>query len=333
MIVGLGFLGCSTSLFAKQCSTSVGTYPYTFNFNIGSSQNYVGYTTGWQEQKASGSYKIAGECNTSDTTYYSATSTSRMSFASSDSDGTTWYNVDNNDYLQVATQISIWNRNNGAAYHNVPFRDVSNSCNGLCPNSPAGSGSQVKIKLRIKRKFVGESYIVSQPIAHLYGNQGGTGQALGSPIVSLFLNAKFTVPQSCDFEPNQVVEFDFGSISAQSFAKAGANNKPDGVNVQAKNINVKCKNLDAQLLLTMRVEANNVKGNAIVSDNADVGFIIADTNNRELTPNNISSNIPFKLDDNAAAVVPIKAWPVSTTGNKPTAGKAEANGYLRIDFQ
>lgn len=70
----------------------------------------------------------------------------------------------------------------------------------------------------------------------------------------------------------------------------------------------------------MRVEAEKATGKMMVSDNPDLGFIVADSSGNPLTPNNLSSNIPFQLDDNAAARVGIRAWPVSVTGNKPTEG-------------
>ena len=67
-------------------------------------------------------------------------------------------------------------------------------------------------------------------------------------------------------------------------------------------------------MLTMRVEAEKVSGSTLVSDNADVGFVIANSNGVPLTPNNLTSKIPFRLDDSAQAQVGIRAWPVSVTG-------------------
>ena len=82
----------------------------------------------------------------------------------------------------------------------------------------------------------------------------------------------------------------------------------------------------------MRLEAEQASGKAMVSDNPDLGFIVADTSGNPLTPNNVTSKIPFTLDDNAAARVGIRAWPVSITGNKPAEGPFSARGYLRVDY-
>ncbi|VFS45007.1 mannose binding protein FimH [Enterobacter cancerogenus] len=84
----------------------------------------------------------------------------------------------------------------------------------------------------------------------------------------------------------------------------------------------------------MRIEADSgsVNGNMLVSDNKDVGFIIANDSGTPLTPNSLSSKIPFRLDDNAQAQVGIRAWPVSVTGNKPAEGRFTSRGYLRVDY-
>ncbi|VEB62329.1 adhesin [Salmonella enterica subsp. enterica] len=40
----------------------------------------------------------------------------------------------------------------------------------------------------------------------------------------------------------------------------------------------------------------------------------------------------FILNDNAAARVGIRAWPISVTGIKPAEGPFTARGYLRVDY-
>lgn len=140
------------------------------------------------------------------------------------------------------------------------------------------------------------------------------------------------VPQTCELDAGQTISMDFGDIGASAFQQAGAGNRPAGVNPQTHNIAIQCKNIDAQALLSLRVEANKVSGNAIVSDNPDLGFVVADGRHNPLTPNTLDSKIPFQLDDGGAATVPVSAWPVSVTGNKPAEGKFTSEGYLRVDF-
>ena len=48
-----------------------------------------------------------------------------------------------------------------------------------------------------------------------------------------------------------------------------------------------------------------ISGNALVSDNPDLGFVVANDSGTPLTPNNLNSKIPFRLDDSAQAQVGI----------------------------
>lgn len=333
---GLFFLltFCIFDALAVHCTASTGTYHYNYSVSVDSTQNRVGYSTAWQPETAGGRYYVSGGCSARQT-YYSGLPSASMTSASIDSDGTRWYNLADNDYLQVATQIAIYNFLTGTTpYKNVPFIDISNYCNSTCKTTTlAGSGSKVKIKLRIKKRFVGASFIVNEPIAYLYANQGGRGLGQGTPIVQINLNASMVVPQSCTINAGTVVEFNFGNINAQSFVRAGAGHKPDNTSPIMKSVGIVCNSIAAQGMMTLRLEATNVNGNAVVSDNPHVGFILANSSGEPLTPNNTSSVLPFTLDNNAAANVILKSWPVSVTGLQPQAGVATATGYLRVDFQ
>lgn len=318
--------------YTGHCTSNSGTNIYTYTVDFTSTQNTVGYTTPWQSQTASGTYYIGGGCDDA-SVYYSGQPSSSMTLASTDSDGTNWYNVQDNDYLQVASQIYIYSRTGTSTYHNVPFVDISNNCNYSCGNTAAASGSKTNIRLKIKKKFVGSSFIFNEPIAYLYANQGATGLGYGTPIVTIDLNATMTVPQSCTINAGTIVDFNFGNLSAQSFAETSPGDKPSTATTLTKNVGISCNNIAAQSTMTLRIEANNVSGNAIISDNSDVGFVLANASGNPLTPNNISSVIPFTLDSNDSANITLQSWPVSITGVQPTAGIATAVGYLRVDYQ
>ncbi|WP_223881696.1 fimbrial protein [Affinibrenneria salicis] len=253
---------------------------------------------------------------------------SDLSFSFTDGSAN-WYDITGNDYLQVASQIYVYNAAGASSYHNVPFTDLSNNCNGKCGGT-ATTGSRVQVSFRIKRKFVGVTTLPSIPVFSVYGNQGGTGQGTGSPLVEGYLSGTMTVPQSCELNAGQVIAIDFGNISTGAFKTAGA--IADGVKPVTRTINISCNGIDAQSSLSLRVQADTASGNAIVSDNSDVGFVITDSSNSPLTPNDLSSVLPFKLDDNESANVTITAYPVSVTGNKPEAGVVTALAYLRVDF-
>ncbi|MBS1205276.1 MAG: fimH [Proteobacteria bacterium] len=254
------------------------------------------------------------------------TTTSDLPIIGENSDGGDWFQV--NEYLGVAMQGWVAGHTN--KYFPVPFISQSNTYNNGSQNNWA-SGSKGKVSIKILRPFIGFSYF-NKEIMHTQIARTPNVGAAGPYVSELIMSGQIIVPQSCELNAGQVIAMDFGNIGAAAFSQAGAGNKPAGVNPQTRSIGIKCKNIDAQALLSLRIEASKVSGNALVSDNPDLGFVVGDSKQNPLTPNTIDSKIPFQLDDNASASVPITAWPVSVTGNKPAEGKFTSEGYLRVDF-
>lgn len=319
----------SGSVFASPCSVvGGGVVTYNYNYSIPSAQNYAGFTLGWRSLSAPGSFYVGGACDKQKSVFWSAQAAPGLISA-----GNGWFSIPGNDYLQVAGKISVYSAaSDSSSFYQVPFTDISNGCTSrpiMCGGA-AATGSRAQINFRIMRPFVGESFI-NQDVFVLSGNNGRS-ESHRQPMVLIHMNIGITVPQSCALNTADIITMDFKEIGSTLFSQAGAGNKPMGVKPKTEVIGIKCKNIDAEAMLTIRLEANNISGNAMVSSNRDVGFIVADVNQNPLTPNNINSNIPFRLDENAAATVPITAWPVSITGRKPAAGRFTAEGYLRIDF-
>lgn len=48
-----------------------------------------------------------------------------------------------------------------------------------------------------------------------------TGDALSTPVYTISYSGKVEVPQNCEVNAGQVVEFDFGDIGASLFSQAG----------------------------------------------------------------------------------------------------------------
>lgn len=271
-----------------------------------------------------GTYSTTG-CGNRSPAYI--TTTSPLPVIGDNSEGGKWYQV--NEYLGLAMQG--WVAGNVNKYFHVPFISKSNQYNTNTQNNWE-SGSKGKVSIQILKSFIGFSAfskVIMQTQISRNPNTGASG-----PFVSqLVMSGQVIVPQNCEIDGGTTVAMNFGNIGASAFSQAGAGNKPAGVNPQTHTIGIKCKNIDAQALLSLRLEATTVSGNAMVSDNTDIGFIVADKDKKPLTPNNINSTIPFTLDDNASYSLPITAWPVSVTGNKPAEGVFTAEGYLRVDFQ
>ncbi|MBU5412437.1 fimbrial protein [Serratia ureilytica] len=314
--------------YSIQCQTTTGSpYSYSFNYSLNSGENYVGYSSGWQKKSTTGAWVVASPCNDKETLYYSSQPGERLTLASSEG-GVNWYDVQGNDYIQIASQVLVYNKSGSSRFYSVPFLDVSNNCGGGCGGA-AATGSSVMVNFRIKRRFIGSSHLNDINVFKLYANNG-RHESYGTPVVLGKLSMTMVVPQKCELNAGEIVTIDFGNIASSAFKTAGV--KASGVSPISRSINIKCNGTEAQASLTLRIQAGKTSGNVIVSDNRDVGFSITDANNQELTPNSFSSVIPFDLDGNASANITLKAYPVSVTGNKPAEGFITSQGYLRVDF-
>lgn len=159
--------------------------------------------------------------------------------------------------------------------------------------------SRLIFRLKVIRPFINMVEIPRQVMFTVYVTSTPY-DPLVTPVYTISFGGRVEVPQNCELNAGQIVEFDFGDIGASLFSAAGPGNRPAGVMPQTKSIAVKCTNVAAQAYLTMRLEASAVSGQAMVSDNQDLGFIVADQNDTPITPNDLNSVIPFRLDAAAA---------------------------------
>ncbi|AIR59525.1 type 1 fimbria D-mannose specific adhesin FimH [Cedecea neteri] len=234
-----------------------------------------------------------------------------------------------NDYLNGAMQIT--DSYAGTFYPPRNYIQMGSHPN-VSKQQPFGvQDSKLVFRLKVTRRFINMVPIPKQTMFRVYVTTRGS-DPLSTPVYTISYSGKVEVPQTCEINAGQVVEFDFGSIGASLFSQAGAGNRPQSVTPQSKTVGIKCTNIDAQAYLTLRLEAEKSSGNMMISDNSDLGFIVANASGTPLTPNNLGSKINFQLDDAASARVGIRAWPVSVTGVKPKEGPFTARGYLRVDF-
>jgi minor fimbrial subunit len=159
-----------------------------------------------------------------------------------------------------------------------------------------------------------------------------SGEPLDMPVYRISYSGSVSVPQSCKIGTGDFLEIKFGEIPAYAFSQAGPGNKPNNVNKQTHTLAIQCTNINAQAILTLRLEAEKATGDMMVSDNPDIGFKLSDQNDKVLIPNNMNSVIPFNILQQPANVI-IKSWPVSITGNTPQIGPFKSRGYLRVDFE
>lgn len=236
-----------------------------------------------------------------------------------------------NDYLDGAMKIT--DSAAGVFYPPQSYIQMGSHPN-VAKNQPFPvKDSNLVFRLKVTRRFINMVEIPRETMFRVYVTTT-TSDPLNTPVYTISYSGTIQVPQSCAINAGQVVEFDFGDIGASLFSDAGAGNRPQKISPQSKTIAIKCTNVEANAYLTMRIEADGdkVQGNALVSDNKDLGFVVANDSGAPLTPNSLTSKIPFRLDDSAQAQVGIRVWPVSITGNKPAEGRFTSRGYLRVDY-
>lgn len=155
---------------------------------------------------------------------------------------------------------------------------------------------------------------------------------LVTPVYTISFGGRVEVPQNCELNAGQIAEFDFGDIGASLFSAAGPGNRPAGVMPQTKSIAVKCTNVAAQAYLTMRLEASAVSGQAMVSDNQDLGLL---SPIRTIRRSRLTISIALFLSVWMQLRQPMSHFApgLSVLPVKTTEGPFSALGYLRVDYQ
>lgn len=320
----------STSSFALVCENENGV-PTDIHYDLSnvfnSSNNAVGQIVTLTDK--SNDVAVRAKCpkKTGGTKYTYRSYTTTLQHKGVDAEGYQYLEL--NEYLDGA--MSIKDSYAGIFYPPQEYKQM-----GEHPNVPKGTSFPVKdsnliFKLRVNKRFVNFVAIPRQTIFTVYVTTSNSA-ALSTPVYIISYSGYIQVPQNCEINAGQIVTFNFGDMAASAFKAAGAGNRPQSVTPQTKTVGIKCTNIEAEAYLSLSLEANAVSGNIMVSDNPDLGFIVADNSGIPLTPNNHDSNIDFQLNDAGRSEVTIRAWPVSITGNKPSEGPFTARGYLRVEY-
>ncbi|VDY35056.1 fimbrial-like adhesin [Morganella morganii] len=249
------------------------------------------------------------------------------------SHATNWQFKKVDDYISVAlSRDSPCIGNTGTIY--VPFNERVYGPGCVARVHQTGDDLSItprdwQSRLRIDRKIVSGTYSKNILIGQ-FGFCEPDNCTSPQVVQNVYLSLNITVPQTCSINAGQTVILDFGNISTGAFKTAGA--RAQNINPKESTLSVTCDNIASGTNLNMRLQANNVAGNIVISDNSDVGFIVTDSSDKELTPNSLSSFIPFSLDGNTRANARIRVYPASVTGVRPDEGPVTSQAYLRIDF-
>ncbi|MFO2463014.1 fimbrial protein [Pseudomonas sp. 15FMM2] len=319
--IGLLLLLSSVPVMAD-CNNCNQTINLTLTNTLDSQSNTSGKT-----QSSSAFYVSSfrsGLSGGAQSTSFSNFNGSRPAYGTAPSD---WVYQPVDDYLSVAVRLR-----QVCGYIYAPFnRQAWQSKNCLPgPVNDTWDDTTWESSIKIRQKMIGGVYRKNLLLGTWAGCQG-LCDAQSLIYARVYLNYSITVPENCVLNAGDIVTVDFGSLSTGAFKTAGA--KAEGVNPIARSIALQCSNIQQQASLTMRVQADNVSNDAIVSNNPNVGFVVTDMNDKHLTPNDIRSLIPFNLDNNGSTNVTIKTFPVSVTGRTPTEGVVTSRAYLRVDFE
>ncbi|EKY6695669.1 fimbrial protein [Escherichia coli] len=245
----------------------------------------------------------------------------------------TWQYKPVDDYILIGMMLDT--PCYGVVY--APFNRVIR--NGKCEEITFTPGDETvitnspsfKTQIYVRKKIVTGVYSKRIHIGDYGACQPKGCTSRQAVVYNLYVNLNITVPQSCEIDSGQSINIDFGNIPSTAFKTAGV--IAQGVQPKSRTVNIACNNIAGNAQLTMRLQADKPNGNIVVSDeNNDVGFIVTNNSGLPLSPNNLTSVIPFVLDSNARQNVTIQAYPVSVTGNKPAEGPVTSRAYLRVDF-
>lgn len=334
MLVMIFFTLSPDAHSAAQCVSGCGSVTTTITDTLSSNDNAVGHTKASSPVSISAmQIRMTTAAKAMQWIAYAGDSVSAPGYYQGD-----WVYRNVDDYIQVALRRYSECAFSGGGYIYVPFNiNVWNGSGNNCSQRVYSAGEVASLnaldlqsQIKLRRKIVSGTYSKSILIARAgYCQPDDCSSAQVSR--NIYLNLNITATQSCTLNAGQVINIDFGNISSGAFTTAGA--RPEGVNDIVRNISIECDGIAANTAMTVRLQADNVSGKAVVTNtNNDVGFVVADGNGTALTPNNLSSIIPFTLDSYGNSNVTIRVYPVSVTGNKPAEGPVTSQAYLRVDF-
>lgn len=288
--------------------------------------NQAGQITEFKQQTNPGSMQgVCPKHTGNDLTYRTYRSIAGGIFFNKDK-----YNyIELNEYLFGA--LKIFDSWAGDFYPPIEYQKM-----GKHENVTAGKAFPIQdvnyhFKIVVKKPFVGKITIPKRDIMQVFITTS-PGEPLGDVAYTISYSGFITAPQNCTVGTGTSLTINFGEIAANSFAQAGVGNKPANTPVEMRSIPIKCVNTDANALLKVRITSDFVEGDILKSDKKDIGFKVSDTNNKVLTPNNMNSTLPFKLN-NYTSSVSLNFWPVSRTGKAPDPGPFKSTAYLRVDFE
>lgn len=241
-----------------------------------------------------------------------------------------YYQVTNK--LAVASSLYVAGRRN--SYVSVPFDNESNLQPLTCADHNAGefkTGSSGRISIYFVKPFVGQEVIPPTTIMNIYGSL--ISNSYGStPMSSVVLSGKITVPQSCIINDGQVINVDFGDIYNTALKTKGAG--PDGYSPKVVQMAYICNNISegVKLSFTFNGQSSSGDSSALATNNSDVGVRIEDTNGSVISPN--SGQLPAQFDyTTQSGSTLFRTYPINTSGNTPAVGEFSSTATIVTNME
>ncbi|MCM7618086.1 hypothetical protein E3V94_09260 [Enterobacter sp. AD2-3] len=314
----------------NSCTSINGTKQFTFNMGNKIISNPEEDASGTAypnvyDWTGSGSFTAKCSCSNYYTPYYKGTSTLPLGH----NDGNQYYKL--NENMEVLTKIYLITTS-GSLYFPVPFLNLKSTNNSAtCSDQNFTSASKGSISIYISKPIIGTVSFNSVKIASLY-----VASAIDSygntPVADIVMSGTITAPQNCTINSGQAINVDLGSIEAKKFTHIGM--VPDDYTQKKFSIGIKCNDIAAQAQLSLKINATpSPNYNAAIStNNEDIGVIIGDSDGTAIDINT-NGALNFHLDNDYSSAISLTAWPTSTTGKMPVAGKFQAAATLDVTFK
>ncbi|MEX5798386.1 fimbrial protein [Enterobacter hormaechei] len=321
------------------CEAKGGTHHSILSFSgttLSASQNKAGQTISKQVDNG-GQYEGVCHCNR-DYNYVYFTAKDNPALRKSVSRNKVQYYV-LDEYLDVGLSIMIM----GRGYINVPFEDRPNNPSGYynCVNSlnttTFTSGSDATIYFYVKEPFIGTVTIPLTLLASLYANTSSVlATDYGNKLADVFIQGDITAPQECEVNGCQIIEVDFGKISASSFSSvAGTGLSDKKIPIKAS---VRCTGMSSGQDVEVSLHATQAGAfsTMIETTNQDVGIKVYDEFNQEVDVNGGRMETDMGTRSRLGVETGefnFSAAPASATGARPEPGTFTATATITMEIK
>ncbi|VEI66151.1 fimbrial protein [Serratia rubidaea] len=249
-------------------------------------------------------------------------------------DGWTYYVL--NEYLSVASAVTIAGGHDPGTKFKVPFSNLSNimppqykvPCNSV--KNEYDSGATGTVNLMFRRPFVGVQVIPRTNLLEIYMSST-SGVRSPEPVARVSMSGTVTVPQNCEISPQPVV-INFGEIMSARFKEKGK--MPKDFTPYHQELTLACRNISdgVKVSLSFNGEADTTELDALKSDNKSIAVKIEDAERNVVAPN--GGKLPVVMNyAEQTGKTEMTLYPVNTTNKPPEVGVFNSTATIRVEIE